>query len=106
MESDTQYERKQMDTKTTQKVLTQITDTLDNMRRQIKLLSLVQMTIVEHLAMKDDKFMTKFITATLSQKDIRDGFTEFVMSSDDVSDAAKVFTMDMNEFINNKLEEE
>ena len=106
MESDTQYERKQMDTNTTQKVLTQITDTLDNMRRQIKLLSLVQMTIVEHIAMKDDKFMSKFITATLSQKEIRDGFTEFVMSSDDVSDAAKVFTMDMNEFINNKLEEE
>lgn len=105
MESDTQYERKQMDTKTTQ-LLSQITDTLDNMRRQIKLLSLVQMTITEHIAMKDDKFMSKFIAATLSQKDIRDGFTEFVMNSDDVSDAAKVFTMDMNEFINKAMEEE
>lgn len=95
-----------MDTNTTNKILTQITDTLDSMRQQIKLLSLVQMTIVEHLAMKNDKFMSKFITATLSQKDIRDGFTEFVMNSDDVSDAAKVFTMDINEFINKTLEEE
>jgi len=106
MESDTQYERKYMDTKTTQKVLSQMMDMIDSMRKQIKLLSLVQMTIVENLAMKDDKFMSSFISATLSDKDIRDNFTNFVMNSNDVSDAAKVFTMDMNEFINNKMEEE
>lgn len=94
-----------MDTKTTQKVLSQMLDTLDSMRRQIKLLSVVQMTIVEYLAMKDDKFMSKFITATLSDKDIRDNFTEFIMNND-VSDAAKVFTMDINEHINTLLEEE
>lgn len=95
-----------MDTKNTQKVLSQIVDTLDNMRRQIKLLSIVQMTIVENLSDKDRKFMAKFVAATLSVKDIRDDFTDFVMNRDDVSDAAKVFTMDINEHINTILEEE
>jgi len=95
-----------MDTKNTQKVLSQIVDTLDDMRLQIKLLSVVQMTIVENLSDKDRKFMAKFVAATLSVKDIRDYFTNFVMSHDDVSDAAKLFTMDINEHINTLLEEE
>ena len=94
-----------MDTKTTQKVLSQMMDMLDSMRKQIKLLSVVQMTIVENLAMKDDKFMSNFISATLSDKDIRDNFTNFVMNND-VSDAAKVFTMDLNEQFNKISEEE
>lgn len=95
-----------MDTKNTKKVISQILDTLNDMRLQIKLLSIVQMTIVENLSDKDRKFMAKFVAATLSVKDIRDDFTNFVMSNDDVSDAAKLFTMDINEHINTILEEE
>lgn len=95
-----------MDTKNTQKVISQLLDTLDDMRQQLKLLSIVQMTIVDSLSAKDRTFMAKFVAATLSVKDIRDDFTNFVMNNNDVSDAAKLFTMDINEHINTLLEEE
>ena len=63
-------------------------------KKDIQMLKITQMTIVEHLS-KDDNFMRLLVAGYLANDNLRNSFTEYINEQGD--DDMKLFMQSMNE---------
>lgn len=80
---------------------------LNQLSYRIRMLSRVQMVLVEHMNKLSKEFHTDFIASTLAEEQIREGFTKWLNTEasnlfGDSShlDEAKLMMMEINEGIN------
>lgn len=81
---------------------------LNQLSYRIRMLSRVQMVLVEHMNKLSKEFNTDFIASTLAEKEIREGFTKWLNTEaadlfGDSShlDEAKLMMIEINEGIDN-----
>lgn len=82
-----------------------IEEKLDILNTKIGMMADIQMTIVNHLGSKDDKFKMEFIMGTLSNDTIRDDFTKFI-NQFETDDNIKLQMTEINELFLSTKEEE
>ena len=87
-----------------EKTIDNICKQIDNLNSQLRFIGKTQLLIVEKLAVSDSSFMQDFIIQALSNKNILEGFTDYMFNEvKDVPDDIKTLLMELNEA---RLEEE
>lgn len=84
----------------------EIKDKLNQLSMRINTLADMQLLVMEELGNKNPRFQVKAIAAVLSHDEIREDFTEFIQTTEGMSDNVKVFMQDINEMIKDIREEE
>lgn len=87
-----------------EKTLSNMVNQVENLAHQVRFIGKIQLLIVEKLAVSDSSFMQDFIIQALSNKNILEGFTEYMFNEvKDVPDDIKTLLMELNEA---RIEEE
>lgn len=87
-----------------EKTLSNMVNQVENLAHQVRFMGKIQLLIVEKLAVSDSSFMQDFIIQALSNKNILEGFTEYMFNEvKDVPDDIKTLLMELNEA---RIEEE
>ncbi len=84
----------------------ELLDKLDQLSMRINTLADMQLLVMEEMGDRNPMFQMKAIATILSYDEIRHDFTEFINTSEDISDKMKVFMQDINEMILDKKREE
>lgn len=80
---------------------------VDSLSKKISLLAEVQMLILAEIGNDNPSFQNKVIANLLANKDVLQGFTEFVFDpANNVSDAIKLEMQEINEMLKDIREEE
>lgn len=80
---------------------------VDSLSKKISLLAEVQMLILAEIGNDNPSFQNKVIANLLANKDVLQGFTEFVFDpANNVSDVIKLEMQEINEMLKDIREEE
>jgi len=91
--------------KDTTPTIEDVVNVINNINLKLDVMSDLQMLLVQEVGENNQRFQTNAVQKLLSRKFIRDDFTNWMFSKENISDDMKAALIEINEFMLEREEE-